>query len=83
MIASLVAPVVMLKPGLVAEASPGDVAVRVYPTPALLILRPEKGRTPEEAAPLAVPVRVPEPGFVPIARVMLAVDEVTVLPPAS
>jgi hypothetical protein len=76
-------PAVMLNAELVAPVSPEDVAERVYPVPDLLMLRPVKALTPDVAAPLAVPERVPADGFVPIARAMLAVDVVTVLPPAS
>ena len=36
-----------------------------------------------DAASVAVPDRTPALGFVPIASVMLAVDEVTVFPAAS
>ena len=38
---------------------------------------------PELADCVRVPDRVPLEGFVPIASVMLALDEVTVFPPAS
>jgi hypothetical protein len=51
--------------------------------PDLLIERPEKVATPETAETVVVLERVPEPGFVPMARTMEAVEEVTVLPYAS
>ena len=82
-IASLVAELVMLKLALVAEVRTPDVAVSLYPVPTLLMLSPVNEATPEVAALVTVPARVPAPGFVLIARVMLAVDVVTVLPRES
>ncbi len=73
----------MLKLELVAPERPELEAVRVYPVPALLIESPEKVATPLTALTVAVPESVPEPGFVPIARVMEAVEDVTVFPWAS
>jgi hypothetical protein len=49
----------------------------------LSIHRFEKVATPDEAVTVVVPDKVPNPGFVPIAMVMLAADEVTVLPKLS
>jgi hypothetical protein len=74
---------VILKAELVAPVSPVEVAERVYPAPDLLMLRPVKVLTPDAAAPLAVPERVPAEGFVPMATVIMTVDVVTVLPFAS
>ena len=52
--------------------------------PVLLILHPAKVATPELAASgLVVQVRAPPPGLAPMARVTLALEVVTVLPPAS
>jgi hypothetical protein len=48
-----------------------------------LIESPEKVATPEIAETVVVPERVPDPGFVPIAKVIDAVDVVTVFPYAS
>ena len=45
--------------------------------------RLENVATPELADCVRVPDRVPLEGLVPIASVMLALDEVTVFPPAS
>ena len=82
--ASFVAdPAEILKAELVAEVNVPEVAVRVYPVPDLSMLRPVKLAWPEAAFIVAVPESVPAPGFVPIARVMLAVEVVTVFPFAS
>ena len=43
----------------------------------------EKVAVPETALTVVVPLRVPPPGFVPIARVMEALLLVTMFPPAS
>jgi hypothetical protein len=51
--------------------------------PDLLIERLEKVATPLAAEMVVVPERVPEPGFVPMAIVIDAVEEVTVFPCAS
>jgi hypothetical protein len=45
--------------------------------------RPEKVAIPLVAARERLPERVPDPGLVPIARVIDAVEEVTVFPCAS
>ena len=45
--------------------------------------RPLNVATPFVAVTVAVPLSVPLPAFVPIATVMLALDDVTVLPYAS
>ena len=75
-------PTVTLKAMLVAEISPVLEAVRVYPEPARLMLRPLKVATPLTAFIVVVPAStallVPVP--VVIARLTKAVDEVTVLP---
>lgn len=57
-------------------------AVSVYPVPALSTERPEKVATPELAERVAVPDKEPELGLVPMAKLMLAEEEV-VFPPAS
>src|SRR5207245_8377880 len=52
--------------------------------PVLLRLHPANVATPELAVTgLVVHVRAPPPGLVPMARVTLALEVVTVLPPAS
>lgn len=79
----LTAATLMLNDELVAPVRPADAAFRVYPAPALLIERLEKVATPETAAVLVVPESVPAPGFVPIASVIVAVDDVTVFPMLS
>src|SRR5437773_857443 len=56
------------------------VAVRVQPDPCLSMLSPEKVAAPAVAATVFVPDRVPVPGFVPIATVMLPVNPVAVFP---
>src|SRR5256886_329323 len=47
------------------------------------MLRVENVATPATAATVAVPDRVPPPGFVPIAAVTLPLNPVAVLPCAS
>src|SRR5205085_2577666 len=83
--ASLVAlPTVTLNVELVAEVSPLLVAVSVYPVPALSILQPAKVTTPDDAVTgLVVHVTVPPPGLVPMAKLTLALELVTVSPPGS
>src|SRR5437667_10220703 len=73
----------MLKLLLLAPARVVADAVRVYPVPGLLMLTFAKVATPFTAATVVVPARVPLPGLVPIATVMLVVAAVTVLPWAS
>jgi len=73
----------ILKGLLVADVRPVLAAVRVYPVPALLMLRPVNVATPLTAAAVSVPDNVPLAGFVPIAKVTEAVEVVTVFPPAS
>lgn len=68
---------------LVADASDPLEATRVYPEPALLMLKFEKIAIPLEAFEVRVPDKVPLPGLVPIARVIGSEDDVTVLPKAS
>ncbi len=51
--------------------------------PDLSMLRSPNDATPATASSVTVPESTPPPGFVPMARVMLAVDEVTVFPLAS
>ena len=77
------APSVMLNAALVAETRPGELAIKVYPVPDLLMLRPENVLTPATAAPVVVPERIPADGLVPIATVMAAVEVVTGFPFAS
>lgn len=50
----------------VAEVSPGAVAARSYPAPALSICRFPNAALPFELAMVVVPVSVPPPGLVPI-----------------
>ena len=52
---------------------PVEVAFKVYPVPILLILKPVKVATPFTALTVAVPAKVPLPGFVSIASVIGAV----------
>src|SRR4029077_10948215 len=75
--------VVMAKLLLVAPVRVVADAVKVYPVPALLMLRFAKVATPLTAATVVVPARVPLAGLVPIATVMLVAAVVTVLPWAS
>ena len=70
---------IILNAELVAEVRPADVAVSVYPLPAWLILRSLNAAMPLEAFLELVPLNVPPPGFVPMATVMDAEDDVTVL----
>ena len=76
------APAVTLKALLIAEVRPVLVAVRVYPVPTRLILRPLKVATPLTAFSVVMPAStaplVPVP--VVIAKLTDDVDEVTVLP---
>jgi hypothetical protein len=73
-----------LKALLVAPLKPLLLAVRVYPVPVLFMLTPLKVATPFEAVSgFLVTDSVPPDGLVPIARVIEALEVVTVLPPAS
>src|SRR5207249_945080 len=74
---------VMLKPLLMAPVRLVAEAMRVYPLPALSILKFAKVATPLTAATVVVPERVPLAGLVPIATAMLLVAVVTMLPWAS
>jgi len=76
-------PKVILNAELVALARPVEAALSVYEFPDLLMLKPEKLACPETAFTVRVPASVPPPGFVPMAIVTGALDEVTVLPFAS
>ena len=73
----------MLKAVLVALVRPGLDALNVYPLPALSIDMLLNVATPLTAFTAPVPLSVPPPGFVAIARVIGAVLLVTGLPPAS
>jgi hypothetical protein len=73
----------IVKALLVAPVSPVADAVSVYPAAALLMLRSVKLATPETAFLVLVPLRTPPPGFVPMATVIEAVEDVTVLPELS
>ena len=73
----------MSNPGLVAPVRPSAAAVSVYPLPVLSIERLENVATPLTALTVAVPERLPPPGFVPMATVTAFVAEVTVLPAPS
>src|SRR2546425_219206 len=77
------APAVMLKPTLVAPASPAAAAVRVYPVPTLSTLMPENVAFPFAAVAVVVPESVPAVGFVPNATVMVFVAVGTVFPTES
>ena len=84
--ASLAAvPATTFKVLLIAEVRPVPEAVRVYPLPIRLMLRPLKVDTPLTAFLVLVPEStapmVPVP--VVIARLTEAVDDVTVLPKVS
>src|SRR5207249_12064041 len=68
---------------LVALVGPEAAAVRVYPVPALLMLRFANVATPLAAATVAVPASVPLPGFAPRAMVTLPLNPVAVFPCAS
>ena len=76
------APGVTLKAALV-WVSPAAPAVKVYALPTLLMLNPGNVATPLTAATVAVPARVPPPGFEPIATVTFPEKAVTVFPWAS
>jgi len=81
---SLVAVLVeMVKVFEVVEARPEELAAKVYPDPALSMERPEKVATPFTAATVVVPESAPEAGLVAMARVIEALEAVTVLPWAS
>ena len=73
----------MLKLELVAPLRPVAAAVKVYPLPERLILRPEKLATPLEAAPVVVPESVPPLGLDPIATVTFPEKLVATFPAAS
>jgi hypothetical protein len=60
----------------------GQVAVSVYPVPALSMLKPVNVATPVRLKIDVVPERKPVPGFVPIATVMVPLV-LAVLPKAS
>src|SRR5436190_448812 len=77
------APGVMLNGALVPGVRPVAAAVRVYPLPVLLTLKPGKEATPPTAATVAVPVSTPLPGLAPSATVTLPVNAVAVLPCGS
>src|SRR5512135_546192 len=67
-----------------ADVSAGkEVACRVYPVPALSMLKDENVATPFTADAVAVPDRVPPFGLSKMATVMLRVSVVTRLPCAS
>lgn len=78
----MAAPAVTLKEELVAEVKPVEVAVSVYPVPALSMESPEKVATPEFAVIVAVPESTPELGLELIVKTILAL-EFTPLPPES
>src|SRR5438128_4625926 len=77
------APGVILNGVLVPVGRPVAAAVRVYPLPVLLTLKPGKEATPPTAATVAVPASVPPPGLAPSATVTLPVNAVAVLPCGS
>lgn len=51
--------------------------------PAESMFKSENVATPLMAATTLVPLRVPVAGFVPMARIIVSLASVTVLPPAS
>src|SRR5437764_19709 len=73
----------MLNALLVAPFSPVAYAVSLYPLSVASRRTSELVATPLTAATVVVPERVPLAGLVPIARVMLVVAVITVLPWAS
>lgn len=60
----LAAPTSMVKAVLVAPVGPAAVAARVYPLPALSMLRPAKDAMPATAVTVVAPERVPPAGLV-------------------
>src|SRR2546422_1071137 len=84
-------PAVILKAPLVAEVRPLLVApvnpvldsFINYPAPAEIYARSLHDALPISALTVLVPLKVPPPGFVPMATVIEAVLPVTTLPPAS
>lgn len=76
-------PATILKVLLVAPVRPVAAAVNVYAVPDLLIEIFENVAMPLEAFGLKVPLSVPVPGLVPMARVTESVALVTVFPLAS
>ena len=74
---------VMLNALLVAAVSAPELAPKVYPVPTLLMDSPEKEATPFTALTVAVPERVPLPALLAMAKVIEAVELVTVLSKAS
>jgi hypothetical protein len=77
------APAVTSNAVLVVGGSAGAVTCKVYPLPALSILKLENTATPLTAATVRVPDSVPLAGLVPIAIVTEPVKPVAVLPNAS
>ena len=73
----------MLNASDVAVVNPLEVASKVYPVPALLILKSLNVATPLEAAFVSVPLSVPLPALLFMAIVTLSVAEVTRLSFAS
>jgi hypothetical protein len=74
---------VMVNAFEVAWDAPPEVAVSVYPVPALSMLKSLNVATPATAALVSEPDRVPELGFVPMPTVTLPVNVVTVFPATS
>ena len=74
---------VVLNAALVAAVRPPPVACRVYPFPALSMLRLEKVATPLAAVTVCVPESAPPLGFVPNATVTAPVKLGSVLPALS
>src|SRR5580658_4288332 len=69
-----------LKVALVAPVKPVALAVSVYPVPAALMLKLGKLAVPFTGLAVAVPPRVPVPGFAPMAMVTGLVAPVTTTP---
>ena len=81
--AKLTPGLLILKALLVVPVRPVDDAVSVYPVPAWLMLKSLNEATPETAFFTVAPLRIPPLGLVPIATVIDAVEDVTVLPKLS
>jgi len=77
------APSVMLKLAEVAVVNPVTVASKVYPLPTLSIETLLKVASPLTAATTNVPDKVPLPGLLLIANVILSVADVTKFPATS
>ncbi len=77
------APGVIVKASVVALMRVPELAMSVYPIPALLRLKFEKTASPATAGALNTPLSVLDPGLAPSAIVIVGVAVVTGLPRAS